>query len=66
MTTPPTKPYVTKTGRVVSNADIEALPDEAARLDATLRAAVEERAANDQTTGSDVIREALRRYLDVA
>ena len=94
MTTPPTKPYVTKTGRVLSNADIEALADEAARdidvatlkrrrrgrpplaggpadvvpvrLDATLRAAVEARAANDQTTASDVIREALRRYLDVA
>ena len=94
MTTPPTKPYVTKTGRVLSDADIEALADEAAgdidvatlkprrrgrpplvggpadvvpvRLDATLRAALEARAANDQTTASDVIREALRRYLDVA
>ena len=94
MTTPPNKPYVTKTGRVLSNADIEALADEVAgdidvaklkprrrgrpplaggpadvvpvRLDATLRAAVEARATNDQTTASDVIREALRRYLDVA
>ena len=94
MTTPPTKPYLTKTGRVLSNADIEALADEVAgdidvaklkprrrgrpplaggpadvvpvRLDATLRAAVEARATNDQTTASDVIREALRRYLDVA
>ena len=94
MTTPPTKPYLTKTGRVLSNADIEALADEVAgdidvatltprrrgrpplvggpadvvpvRLDATLRAAVEARAANDQTTASDVIREALCRYLDIA
>jgi hypothetical protein len=94
MTTPPTKPYVTKTGRVLTDADIDALADEVAgdidvetlkprrrgrppltggpadvvpvRLDATLRAAVEERAANDHTTTSDVIREALRRYLDVA
>ena len=94
MTTPATKPYVTKTGRVLSDADIDALADEVAgdidvetltprrrgrpplvggpadvvpvRLDATLRAAVEARATNDRTTTSDVIREALRRYLDVA
>ena len=83
MTTPPTKPYVTKTGRVLSDADIDALADEVAgdidvatlkprrrgrpplvggpadvvpvRLDANLRAAVEERAANDHTTTSDEI-----------
>jgi Ribbon-helix-helix protein, copG family len=94
LTTPPTKPYVTKTGRVLSDAAIDALADDVAgaidvetlkprrrgrpplaggpadvvpvRLDANLRAAVEERAANDHTTTSDVIREALRRYLDVA
>ena len=94
MTAPRTKPYVTKTGRVLSDADIDALADEVAgdvdvetlkprrrgrpplaggpadvvpvRLDATLRAAVEARATNDHTTTSDVIREALRRYLDVA
>ena len=94
MTTPPTKPYVTKTGRVLSDADIDAIADEVAgeidvetlkprrrgrpplaggpadvvpvRLDANLRAAVEARASNDHTTTSDVIREALRRYLDVA
>jgi metal-responsive CopG/Arc/MetJ family transcriptional regulator len=36
------------------------------RLDPNLCAAVEERATNDHTTTSDVIREALRRYLDVA
>jgi hypothetical protein len=92
--TTPTKPYVTKTGRVLRDADIDAIADEVAgdidverlkprrrgrpplaggpadvvpvRLDANLRAAVEERAANDHTTTSDVIREALRRYLDVA
>ena len=94
MTTPPTNPYVTKTGRVLSDADVDALADEVAgdidvemlkprrrgrpslpggpadvvpvRLDASLRAAVEARATNDHTTTSDVIREALRRYLDVA
>ena len=93
MTTHPPKPYTTKTGRVLSDADIDALADEVAgdigvamlkprrgrpplaggpadvvpvRLDANLRAAVEERAANDHTTTSDVIREALRSYLDVA
>ena len=94
MTTSSTNPYVTKTGRVLSDADIDSLADEVARdidvatlkprrrgrppleggpadvvpvrLDANLRAAVEERAANDHTTTSDVIREALRRYLDVA
>ncbi len=36
------------------------------RLDPELRAAVEARATADQTTTSDVIREALRRFLDVA
>ena len=94
MTTPPTTPYVTKPGLVLSDADIDALADEVAgdidvetlkprrrgrpplaggpadvvpvRVDATHRAAVEARATNDHTTTSDVIREALRRYLDVA
>jgi hypothetical protein len=92
MTAP--KPYVTKTGRVLTDADIDAIADEVAgdidvdalkprrrgrpplaggpadvvpvRLDPTLRAAVEARATTDHTTTSDVIREALRRYLDVA
>jgi predicted transcriptional regulator len=36
------------------------------RLDPELRAAVEARATADHTTTSDVIREALRRFLDVA
>ncbi len=93
MTTTSPKPYVTKTGRVLSDTDIETLADEVAgdidvttlkprrgrppleggpadvvpvRLDANLRAAVEARATNDHTTTSDVIREALRRYLNVA
>jgi hypothetical protein len=94
MTKPRTKPYVTETGRVLSDADIDALADEVAgdiniaalkprrrgrpplqggpadvvpvRLDANLRAAAEARATIDHTTTSDVIREALRRYLDVA
>jgi hypothetical protein len=36
------------------------------RLDPELGAAVEARATADQTTTSDIIREALRRFLDVA
>jgi hypothetical protein len=36
------------------------------RIDPELRAAIEERAKADNTTTSDVIREALRRFLDVA
>jgi predicted transcriptional regulator len=36
------------------------------RLDPELRAALDERAASDDTTASDVIREALRRYLKVS
>ncbi len=36
------------------------------RLDPSLRAAVEQRALADQTTTSDVIREAIRKYLNVA
>jgi hypothetical protein len=94
MTTPRTTPYVTKTGRLLTDSNIESLADEVAghidvdalkprrrgrpplksgpadvvpvRLDADLRAAVEARAKTDHTTTSDVIREALRRYLHVA
>ena len=87
--------YTTKSGKTLTNADIELLADEATttgsdvqslkrrrrgrpligsapaevvpvRLDPELRAAVEARATADQTTTSDVIREALRRFLDVA
>lgn len=92
--TTPTKPYMTKTGRVLSDDDIESMADDVAgdidvdtlkprrrgrppleggpavvvpvRLDSGLRAAVETRATADQTTTSEVIREALRRYLYVA
>jgi hypothetical protein len=89
------KTYTTKSGKTLTDADIEQLADEAAttdydietlkrrrrgrpligsapaevvpvRLDPELRAAVEARATADQTTTSDVIREALRRFLDVA
>jgi hypothetical protein len=89
------KTYTTKSGKTLTDADIQKLADEAAttdydiedlrrrrrgrpligsapaevvpvRLDPELRAAVEARAAAEQTTTSDVIREALRRFLDVA
>lgn len=89
------KTYTTKSGKSLTDADIEQLADEGAtadydiealkrrrrgrpligsapaevvpvRLDPELRAAVEARAIADQTTTSDVIREALRRFLDVA
>lgn len=36
------------------------------RIDPQLRAAIEARAAADNTTTSEIIREALRRFLDVA
>jgi hypothetical protein len=36
------------------------------RLDPKLRAALEKRATSDETTASDVVRNALRAYLDVA
>lgn len=36
------------------------------RIDPQLRAAIEARAAADNTTSSEIIREALRRFLDVA
>jgi hypothetical protein len=87
--------YTTKSGKTLTDADIEQLADGAAttdydvediksrrrgrpligsapaevvpvRLDPELRAAVEARASADRTTTSDVIREALRRFLNVA
>lgn len=88
------KTYQTKTGKILTDADIEAMADEAehgydvkvlksrrrgrpmlgsgpsevvpVRLDPALRQAVEARAEADHTTSSEVIREALRRFLDVA
>lgn len=86
--------YKTKTGRELTDADIEALADEAergydvdvlksrrrgrpmlgsapaevvpVRLDPELKQAVEDRARDDDTTVSALIREAIRRFLDVA
>lgn len=92
--TEPTTRYRTKTGKVLTDSDIDALADEAeqgydveqlkarrrgrpmigdapaavvpVRLDPSLKDAVEARAAADETTTSEIIREALRRFLDVA
>ena len=89
-----TKTYRTKTGKVITDSDIEALADEVegdyavdalktrrrgrpsmgsaaaevvpVRLDPELKEAVESRAEREQTTTSEIIREALRRFLDVA
>jgi hypothetical protein len=86
--------YLTKTGKVLSDTDVEALADEAAReydvetlkarrrgrpsmgsaaadvvpvrLDPELKEAVETRAEREQTTTSEIIREAIRKFLDVA
>jgi uncharacterized protein (DUF4415 family) len=91
------KAYKTRTGKVLTDADIEAIADEVeqrnydvealmsrrrgrgrpmigdapsevvpVRLDPALRQAVEARAEADHTTASDIIRQALKRYLDVA
>jgi Ribbon-helix-helix protein, copG family len=88
------KTHKTKTRRVLTDADIEAMADGAerdfeverlkvrrrgrpmlgnapsevvpVRLDPDLRRAVEARAEADDTTASEIIREALRRFLDVA
>jgi len=88
------KPYTTTTGKVLSDADIDAMADEAehgydietlktrrrgrpmlgrlpaevvpVRLDPDLKQAVEARADADHTTTSDIIRRALRLFLDVA
>ena len=47
----------------MGSAPAEVLP---IRLDPELRHAVDERAATDHTTASEVVREALRRYLHVS
>jgi hypothetical protein len=47
----------------MGSAPADTLP---VRLDPELRKAVEERAAKDDTTASDVVRTALRRYLNAS
>ncbi len=87
------KTFTTQTGKILTDADIDAMADEAergndvevlkarrrgrpmlgsapsevvpVRLDPELRRAVEARAEVDHTTSSEIIREALRRFLDV-
>ncbi len=85
----------TKSGRILTDAEIDALADEVetadygidvlktrrrgrpamgsgpaevvpVRIDPELKAAVEARAEADDTTTSEVIREAIRRFLEVA
>jgi len=86
--------YVTRTGKTLTDADIEAIAAEAeraydvetlkrrrrgrpllgtapaevvpVRLDPVLKKAVEERAEAEHTTTSEIIRAALRRFLEVA
>lgn len=88
------KTYRTKTGKLLTDADIVSMADEAergydveplkarrrgrpmlgsapaevvpVRLDPDLKEAVEARAEADHTTASEIIRQALRRFLDVA
>lgn len=87
--------HETKTGRILTDADIDALAQEVettdydvqelktrgrgrptmgsgpadvvpVRIDPELKAAIEARAEADHTTTSEIIREALRRFLEVA
>ena len=87
--------HETKTGRTLTDADIDALAQEVettdydvqeletrrrgrptmgsgpadvvpVRIDPELKAAIEARAEADHTTTSEIIREALRRFLEVA
>lgn len=89
------KTYRTKSGRMLSDEDVDAIAEEVehkdydvdtlkarrrgrpligagpadvvpVRIDPALRAAIAARAEADQTTVSEIIREALRRFLDVA
>lgn len=62
--------YRTKAGKsrrrgrpMIGDAPAEVVP---VRLDPALKDAVEARAAADETTTSEIIREALRRFLEVA
>ena len=84
---------ISHNGRNVTDADIQALADEAeagidlsklkrrpgrpslgsaaadvfpVRLDPVLRSALEQRAAADNASASEIVRTALRRYLEVA
>lgn len=85
-------PYRTRTGKILTDADIEAIADEAergydfealkkrrrgrpslgsapaevvpVRLDPELRAALDARAKAEDTTASDIIRRALRSYVE--
>jgi hypothetical protein len=91
-----TRTYKTRTGKLLTDADIVAMADEAergydveqllgkrrqrgrpmigeapsevvpVRLDPALRQAVEARAQAERTTASDIIRQALRKFVDVA
>ncbi len=89
-----TDTFKTKTGKVLTDADIETMADEAerdydvgalkarrrgrpmlgtapaevvpVRLDPELKQAVEARAETEHTTTSEIIRAALREFLDVA
>ncbi len=87
--------HKTKTGRTLTDADIDALAEEVettdydveelktrrrgrpamgsgpadivpVRIDPELKAAIEARAKADDTTTSEIIREALRKFLEVA
>ena len=87
--------HKTKTGRILTDADIDALAEEVetteydveelktrrrgrpamgsgpadvvpVRIDPGLKAAIEARAEADHMTTSEIIREALRKFLDVA
>ncbi len=88
------EPYRTESGRVLTDADIEAMADEAergyevamlkagrrsrpvigsapddlfpVRLDPDLRHALSARAEAEHTTTNEIIRKALRQFLDVA
>ena len=62
--TPYESTAVRKRGRpTLGDGPAELVPG---RLDPALRAALDERAAKEATTVSDVIRKALRRYIDAA
>ena len=94
MTEPTNGEYVTATGRVLTEEDIDEMVAEAeagydpnwlktrrvgrptigsgpasvvpVRIDPELKAAIDARAEADECTTSELIREAIRRYLDVA